>query len=65
MQSSPCAHYENVWGSGGVYALILHQDNVCGGWSASRPGRLTPKEGAPDAGLNRRAGPCEGEEMND
>ena len=39
---------------------------------ASRPGRLTPREGAPDVhrrggcvGLSRRSGPCEAEEMND
>jgi len=71
MQSSPCAQYASAWGSGCVAPVILNQGNGCGEWSASRPGRLTPTEGAPDVhriegcvGLNRRSGPCEGEKMN-
>jgi hypothetical protein len=47
-QSCPCAHCESVWGSGGVAPVTLNQGNGCGEWSASRPGRLAPREGAPD-----------------
>jgi len=72
MQSYPCAHHENVWGSGGVAALIRNEGSGCGEWSASRPVRCPPKEGAPDVhriegcvGCTRRSGPCDGEEMND
>jgi hypothetical protein len=39
---------EAYWGSGGIAALILNLGTSGGEWSASRPGRFTPKERAPD-----------------
>ena len=52
------AHTMNVYGgSGSVAPVILYQGNSCGEWSASRPGRLTPREGAPDV---HRIGGCMG-----
>ena len=71
MQSYPRAHHERVWGSGGV-APLINPGNIWGEWSASRPVRCTPREGAPDVhrmegcvDRTRRSGPCEAGEMND
>jgi hypothetical protein len=35
---------KKYWWSGGIAARILHHGSVGGEWSASRPGRFTPRE---------------------
>jgi hypothetical protein len=41
-------HYdEGVWGSGCIDHIFLTSAQVGGEWSASRPGRFAPGEGAP------------------
>jgi hypothetical protein len=35
------------WGSGGISARIIDLSTSGGEWSASRPGRFTPRERAP------------------
>jgi hypothetical protein len=39
--------HEDVWGSGGIAPLFWTLALYGGEWSASRPGRFAPWEGAP------------------
>jgi hypothetical protein len=41
-------HHEGVWGSGCIDPHFLDLGTNCSEWSASRPGRFTPGERAPD-----------------